>query len=572
MKKATILLTLVLTACGGGGDNNSSPAPTPTPAPAPVVPAPAPVVPAPAPLPSPSPVQTPVGPDGKPAPAAFAPALLEMEALEGDSISSLVELRYNIQGEDVLSVRVEVPSIFNPILGVNRYSDRFSDIAQAKLTLSKSAPAGIHVGTVKVQLCRDLPRDCNRPYLSTPWILPYKITIHSTGPKLTPLRPLGGESKSWSQGYANSSSSSSVETTESFDPAKFSIRWHIRQTNPVAIDPNLVSEGGVVSLQKGAINELGRTLNGISENSGKLLWQRPISSYSRGSVIAQGRIFLLEYVNPAQSQLNAYDPATGARVLSRETPYGADMQLVADAGSIYGRLPILRWDAATGNLIWKETPTGSRSIVLNRLVRSGAHVYAYDGSGLQRFDTAAGERTIMTPSNGGNGHWLVGDQKNNLFSTFNSGGWVSVRGFSTASNSQIWQRDFTNGSVSSASLYSMDMPAVDATTLYLVTRSGPTGKRPTISALSTVDGTDKWTVPLEGLAENVRLVAAGNLLFVSSFSSEATRTVALNKSTGEIVWSIPVAGSLALSENGTLYIANATYLNEGGSLTAINLR
>ncbi len=568
MKKATLLLAAVLAACGGGGDNNTSPGPAPAPAPSPAPPAPSPT-----PAPIPSPGLTPVTPDGIPAPATFTPALLEMEALEGDSVSSSVGLRYNIATDEALSVRVEVPPLFNPILGVGRSSDRYSELAQATLTLSKSAPSGIHTGTIKVQLCRDLPQDCNRPYLSSPWVLPYKITVHSIGPRLTELRPLNGQSQGWTQGYGNASSSSSVDTTEVFDPSKFSVRWHIRPVSPTTMDPNVVAAGGLVALQKGPINEVGRTLEAVSEASGKLVWQRPISSYSRGTVMAQGRIFLLESVNPSLSQLNGYAPADGARVLSKDTTYRGDLQLITDGQSIYGRSPILRWDAITGNLVWREAPS-ERSIAPNRLVRSGSYLYAYDGSGVQRFDIATGERALLTPSTAvsAGGHMVVADQRNNLFTTFNAGGWVSVRRFSTESSAQVWQRDLTNGSTFSASLYSMDMPAVDAHTLYLVTSAGPYGKQPVIWALSTSDGADKWSRALPGLAENIRLVAAGNLLFVSSYSAEATRTVALDKNTGEIVWSVPVAGSLALSENGTLYIAKAAYHNEGGSLTGINLR
>ena len=561
MKKAALLLTAVLAACGGGGNNSTLP--TPAPNPSPTVPSPSPD-----PTPSPSPGSPPVTPDGKPAPATFTPALLEMDALEGDTVSSSVDLRHNIAANETLNVRIEVPALFNPAVSVRSYGQT----ANATLNLSKSAPAGIHTGVIKVQLCRDSPQDCNRPYLSSPWVLPYKITVHSIGPKLTDLRPLSGQPVGWMQGYGNARSSSNIDSTETFDPTKFSVRWHKKATNPTTMDPDFVAQGGVVSVQKGNLNELGRTLEAISEASGELVWQRSISSYSRGAVIVQGRIYLLELVNPMLFQLNGYELSTGARLVSADTPYGGDQLLVADTNSIYGRSPVLRWDAITGNLLWRAAPS-EESIQPNRMVRSGDYLYTYDRPGIQRFDITTGARTSLTPatSPSAGGHMVVADQRGSLFTIFSAGGWVSVRRFSTENNAQVWQRDLTNGTVSSASLSSGSMPAVDANNLYLVAR-GQNDDAPTIWALSASDGADKWRRSIPGLSHYVRLVSAGNLLFVSSYSPEATRTVAIDKNTGEIVWSIPVAGSLALSENGTLYIARATYFNEGGSLTAINLR
>lgn len=559
MKKAALLLTAVLAACGGGGNNSTLPTPAPTPSP--TVPSPSPD-----PTPSPSPGAPPVTPDGKPAPATFTPALLEMDALEGDTVSSSVDLSHNIATNETLNVRIEVPALFNPAVSVRSYGQT----ANATLNLSKSAPAGIHTGVIKVQLCRDLPQDCNRPYLSSPWVLPYKITVHSIGPKLTDLHPLSGQPEGWTQDYGNARSSSNIDTTEIFDPTKFSVRWHKRPANPAPMDPVFVAQGGVVSVQKGNLNEIGRTLEAFSEASGELVWRRSISSYSRGAVIVQGRIYLLEFVNPSLSQLNSYELSTGSRLVLADTSDGGDQLLVADTNSIYGRSPVLRWDAITGNLLWKAAPS-AESFQPNRMVRSGDYLYAYAIPGVQRFDVATGARTPLTPatSPSAGGHKVSADRRGNLFTSFDAGGWVSVRRFSTETNTQVWQRDLTNSSVN---LYSAGGHAVDTNSLYLGVKPYGEHEAPFIWAFSTSDGVDKWRKNIPGLAQNVSLVSAGNLLFASSYSPEATRTVALDKNTGEIVWSIPVAGSLALSENGTLYIARATYFNEGGSLTAINLR
>ena len=77
-----------------------------------------------------------------------------------------------------------------------------------------------------------------------------------------------------------------------------------------------------------------------------------------------------------------------------------------------------------------------------------------------------------------------------------------------------------------------------------------------------------WTPPAAGDTKFVsEVLLTQNTVIVSTNLS----TYAIDRKTNHVVWSYPVAGNLALSPNGILYIESPG-TNGATTLTAINVR
>ena len=86
-------------------------------------------------------------------------------------------------------------------------------------------------------------------------------------------------------------------------------------------------------------------------------------------------------------------------------------------------------------------------------------------------------------------------------------------------------------------------PALSAKTLYLLHANGTV-----LEARDPASGAEQWVASLGGNYNQV--VVTDNLAFVSN----ASKTLAVDLSTRQVVWSYPLGGTLAISQRGVLYI------------------
>lgn len=204
----------------------------------------------------------------------------------------------------------------------------------------------------------------------------------------------------------------------------------------------------------------------------------------------------------------------------------------------------------------------------------GQYVYQYGSdalSGLSIFSLASGQQVARIVDPLAPQHTSYSEFAAPMISAPNHVVAFSGAGFSgrAASSSETYDSrplvcyDVQNHTVAwkSASTY-LAHPATAKGVIY-----AGSGQAARIDALSDTDGHVlwSWTAPA-GSAMHRNLVVTDNLLFASTTES----VYAIDLTTHKTVWTYPRPGNLAISGNGTLYIATGATLSDGG-LVAIKL-
>lgn len=529
MKKtlAMLLVLALVAACGGGGDDNAS---TPT---APTIPA---------------------APGGGGSVdngwLNFSPSTLEAATMEGESVSLVVEAKSSKTISEPLNIRVEAPAQFHPDIQLETLN---ATHYRATLRISPTAKAGTHSGNVKVYLCLDSPTVCSRPYPGSPWLIPFQLKVVSTASHLTPLSRLEG-ARPWNNAYGNAGFTGFVSTSTSLDPAKFSLRWKALGGHSA-----LVAEGGVVLVQDKR-TAVANVLRAVREDTGALAWEQPITQWTSNLVSAQGRAYMLQA--GGGRTLQAFNVVDGARQ-STNLDFGGHEYLTADASAVYTRNPLQRWDFLTGTS--RQIVSVHESVSNNHLAVHADYVYTYDINGLTRYRSVDGVADYLAPHEAPvyarfDPYTVVVDGADRIFTTYSAEGSILSR-YSATERKRLW--------VVRSGGQPRSLPAVASDVLYAVT-----GNAPNLEARSTDSGALLWTIALPdaylqrwNYATDYQVVIVGNLVFVSSADAEGKATYAIDRNSRQVVWSIPAAGRLAISENGILYIARPN-----GMLLAVNLR
>ncbi len=418
-------------------------------------------------------------------------------------------------------------------------------------TATNSALAvGTHNSNLQLRMCQDSVVTCQLPVAGSPWIVPLTLTVKSPI-NLSPLQIVGGLG-AWSTYQGNAAHTGFV--AGSFDVAAFSRRWNVASPNnysqpymSTAIDNGRVFYTRMTS---GNLWEL----VAVSEDSGQVAWKVDMGGLSRvnSPAVGNGRVYVTS-TGHQDTFLWVYDQASGALVqkvkmssqwsrYSAPTVYGTDVYSI---DGYYGG--VSKYADRAANLSWSVASTVQEGWTPSTDGRF-AYTYSTPDNRLLAFNAADGSLAFS-----------VGEPYN--FSTLFKASPVvladdqmglvvsgSLMAFDLATRKRAWVM----------SVASSGIPAFGNGTVYAL---GANGK--VLEARDPKTGSLLWASQNLGSDNYSSVIVTRNLAFVSS----RTKTLAIDLSTHQVVWSYPLGGNLAISAHGVL-----TILSDVGTLAAVNLR
>lgn len=443
-----------------------------------------------------------------------------------------------------------------------------------QLATSPRTPPGHYTGTVAVSLCKDTA--CATPQPIPSVTIPYDLYVLSTsstwpGNNLTALAAWSNV-PDWTMFQGNAAHTGYVPID--LDPNNFSTRWQTPALDiPVTWDSNL----NTLTTSDGQLFIGGNNaLYARKEFDGTTVWQYDFTGLTDPSVnppaVANGVV----YVAAGQQQstyMFAFNAADGSLVFKSQmssqwehylAPTIGPNGIYTDAGT-YGGL--FAFDSTGRQLFFANTAQQSQwtpAVDVNG-------VYTYTGDALRVLDPVTGtvRATILDPTFNNfiyviNGSAVVGDSGYVFAANYANvilGGGIgnTLLAFNVPLNTVAWK---IAGDYPST-------PAYNAGVLY-ATNNNPVR----LEARSESDGALLWSwVPPQagdtGFYSETLLTK--NLIFVSTNLA----TYAIDSSTHQMVWSYPLTGKLALSQNGILYIEGRRSQGSPsvpGTLTAINVK
>ncbi len=343
------------------------------------------------------------------------------------------------------------------------------------------------------------------------------------------------------------------------DPAAFRELW--TKTIPGGLPLNAAATGaGKVHVSQGSIFVTTQRLTVLDAATGEERWARTFTGVRTlsGAAFGGGRVYLLTpVVNGAE--LWSLDAEDGT--LRFRTPYG-DAQatwpapVVSGGGVFTGGGPqggVMRFDAVTGAPSWHvpllATDRWSPAVVGDRVLVYGAPGDGF--AGMTALNAADGSVAATLPAahNPSERTPVLGSLNNVL---------ATSTGALTSTAIQA------GGASWSVAGFFPRLPVVGGGTVYTV-------KDRVVAAYRESDGTQRWTWTPPSGEPWVSMVAADNLVFVTTETPFAPvsrmATFALDAATGRQVWTYPAGGHLSVSAEGTLFIAT-----QSGTLVAIALR
>jgi hypothetical protein len=453
---------------------------------------------------------------------------------------------------------------------------------QLNLQASPALAAGHYTGSFQLNVCSD--QACTAAVPGSPLVVPFDIQV-SPAPAnagLTPLTPWPGVAD-WSTFQANAAHTAFVPVT--LDPSVFATRWLWTTPNP-ATGQNSDGAPTHVSTLTVAGGQLyvdsGYVLYALREFDHSTVWQHDFSGVDavpgfpaalNPPAVSGGTTFVA-----TSGQYGTYmfglDSATGTVLF--KTPFGAQWEhylaptvdggVVFEDGGGYGGM--YAFDATAGTQKFyaslqqfdEWTPavdasyayayiggqTAGTPAQLNMVDRnSGSVVYSIPDTSYQ-WD---GYSMFCAPVLGQPGSVIavnVGNPHSNALTDFD-----------TNAHSIRWQ---ISGQYSGNPAYTTGIVyAVNSSPLRLEARSETDG------ALSWW-----WTPQLSAETNFVGdVLVTNNLVFVSTNLA----TYATDKTTHQVVWSVPHPGRLALSADGVLYIVSVNSSGAtDGTILAINVK
>jgi outer membrane protein assembly factor BamB len=496
----------------------------------------------------------------KVAPAADAqqrltikPETIELDASPGTSTTFAFEANLNPPVDSVASVFFGVFDNTG-LLAQTRVVQPTHGHYDVEITTSPTLGVGVHTTTLEGRLCYDSPTQCKEPVVGSPWRVPLKITV-KPDINLTPLSTIPSLLP-WTNPNGNASQNAYVPA--SFAAAAFTRRWQKTEStdSTLALTVPVIENGRLFSLRSSSTQ---REIVAMSEFSGEELWRYQLDASAYYDVLAtgNGKVFV-RMGETGGTYLLAFDQAAG-RLISK-TPLGGPSEAAKPTvlgETVYvGRQHVVeKVNAATGTSIWNNggLPFGGE---LWTVVADASRAYTVKYDQVLELDAADGNvlSSLQEPAitaNMLNGPAIVQGGKTVLLS---SG--YQLFAFDFQAHMPLWKVQSTV----------LGPPVLANGTVYTLTNNSP-NLALTLEARSAVTGVLQWKSTATGDmfydGSNGRLIVAANLAFVSS----EDQTMAFDLATHAIVWSYPVGGKMALSDQGVLYIAG-----RGGKLVAINLR
>jgi len=444
-----------------------------------------------------------------------------------------------------------------------------------QLTTSQQTPPGHYTGTVAVSLCGDTACATSQkiPSVTIPYDV-YVLSSDSTWPgnNLTALAAWSNV-PDWTMFQGNAAHTGYVPVD--LDPNNFSTRW---QTPALEIQGTWNANLNTLTTSDGQLFiGGGNVLYARKEFDGATVWHYDFTGLQFPSVnppaVANGVV----YVAAGQqwsTYMFAFNAIDGSLVFKSQMTSQWEQYLAPTIGpngiytnaGTYGGL--YGFDTTGRQLFFAYMPQQSQWTP----AADANAVYTYTGDALRVLDPVSGavRTTILDPTFTNyiyviNGSAVLGDSgyvfAANYANVFLNGGGIgnTLLAFNVPLNTIAWKiaGDYAN------------TPAYDAGVLY-ATNNNPVQ----MEARSESDGTLlwSWVPPQAGDTQFYsETLLTRNLIFVSTNLA----TYAIDRATHQTVWSYPLKGKLALSQNGILYIEGRQTQSSPsvpGFLTAINVK
>lgn len=428
---------------------------------------------------------------------------------------------------------------------------------EARVTTSAALLPGTYTSTIEVKLCTDAAATCRLPVAGSPWLLPVTLTVKKVG-TLSPLTAVAGL-HAWTQAQYDAARTGFVPAT--FSPAAFNFRWSVDadSSKPRRFNPVVVADSKVYLVSNDtAGTEPEWKLQAIEESTGQERWHSDLGKRSQVSapVLAGNGVSLLTSGSVGNSY-RTFNLGTGMQMSDITTAVNLTAEyapLLASSNLVYGQYgatgTLSKFDAATGKLLWQFTDArrnrGGWSIATDDNL-----IYNYSQGWMLGINAASGALVYAMPS-------LVPYfgpaptmspvlSATQVFVTESDSTGGALAAFDAATGKLAWQVQ------SSFTSY----PALVSDVLYAVNG----GK---LEARSAATGAPLWSSPSLGAGgPYTQVLATNNLAFVAS----ASRVLAVDLATHAVVWEYAAGGSMAISDNGILYITHPS-----NGVVAINLR
>jgi hypothetical protein len=444
------------------------------------------------------------------------------------------------------------------------------------LGTSARAPPGYYTGTVTLTLCRDVACASSQTVPSV--AVPYEIYVLPPGGAwpgnhLSTRNPWSG-APDWTMFQGNAAHTGYVPVD--LDPNAFSTRW---QTPAIDIPVSYPANLNTITASDGQLFIGGGTsLYARKEFDGSTVWQYDFSSLTSPSVnppsVVNGIVYVAAGQEPS-TYMFAFNASDGSLVFKSPMSSQAEHYLAPAIGpagvytnaGTYGGL--YGFDLAGQQLFFA---TEAQFSEWTPAVDANA-VYTYTGDALKVFDPVSGavRTTIIDPA------------PQNLFYEIDGSAVLGAPG-------SVFAANYASALVNPGTVSNTLMDFDTRTGSIAWTMSGDYGNTPAYHA-GVVYATNDSPIRLEARAETDGKLLwswvppqAGDVLFVSEtlltntliFVSTNLATYGIDAVSHQTVWSYPLAGKLALSRSGILYIEGQTTLTQlgqtvPGTLTAINV-
>lgn len=433
----------------------------------------------------------------------------------------------------------------------------------------RDMPAGTYTGTIDINVFAlfDDFRASTLRYIFT--------QAPDTG-DLRPLAPLSGAS-GWQGVGGNATHTGAVPVT--LDASAFSRRWTAGGVGvgPLSMPATAAGRVHVVGTPSGG--SVG-TLWAYDEHSGAAAWSQALGAPGHAPATDGSRVFVRSA--PASGLLlTAFDAADGTPLYSQNAPWpstfaaGQHHPVTAWGGSLYGS------DARGGAVTTRDAATGADgwSVSLRGSTDPSFENWTPALTDTQVFTNVLGRFRALRRSDGVEIFSLaVAGPTSGSLQTLHALNQAPV--VVDADSVLLLDHRRSDGSATANQLTMIDLPsrqvrwtATGAFTTQPVAAHGivvagnQQNKSVEVRSAATGDLLWSWASAHADDETIGSLLLTDNLLFVAA----GQRTVALDLQTHQPVWSYPLAGHLALSANGLLYIVSADPAI-GGRVVAINLR
>jgi outer membrane protein assembly factor BamB len=461
---------------------------------------------------------------------------------------------------------VPVVTIDNPL--AVRMDGPIDTSVPGSYTVKLKAAVGTFLGRVSFDLCTD--QTCVTKLTGMHQEFRYKTNLFG---------------RAWVTYQGNAAHTGFVDAV--FDPAAFHEVWRWTRppgdNEPIGGINSVVTTNDTVVVTKDIYNGQA-AVYGVGTTSGALQWTYPLGPQaSEGpATVAHGNIYVPIQDGNEQTFLVSFTSATrtpqftwqmGGQWQNFYSPVPTQDSILPTASD--GLLHAFR--ATDGSSPW-AAPVGAQDMQAATVDGVNAYVYGVNSAdgkiGLQVIDLATGSKVAAIPDPfvtsfssydafsapilGNRGHVL----------SYSDGGFS---GHAASSSEQYAPRILVNYDVynrtvawRSAQSY-LTQPALANGVVY-VARNQP----PTLDALDETDGHVLWSWPMPSGAGDTgfhrNTVVTRNLVFVSTDA----HIYAIDLKTHRAVWSLPIAGMLAISGDSVLLVATGAQLSDG-RLVAIRL-